>query len=138
MNSESRITKRVGGDGLKSLPTVGNDGMNRHAWRALSGTLMPVLLSLLLIVNTGGVAGTRQAQAATGTLGGAVSAAGPEGQAYNVPVASLKLTGTARVAEALANDAGVYEFAGLPPGAYTLEVDAQGFKTASSAILWQA
>ncbi|MBV8857551.1 MAG: TonB-dependent receptor [Acidobacteria bacterium] len=109
--------------------------MNRHACRALSGMLVPVLLSLLLIVNTSGVAGAQQAQAATGKLRGAVSAAGPDGQAYNIPAASLKLTGTAQVAaNASANDAGEYEFAGLSPGEYTLEADAQGFKTASKSV----
>ena len=96
MKSEMRITKHVGGDGLKSLPTVGNDGMNRPLCRALSGTLMPVLLSILLIVNMSGVAGAQQAQAATGALRGAVSAAGPDGQAYNIPAASLKCLRAAR------------------------------------------
>ncbi|MBV9925804.1 MAG: TonB-dependent receptor [Acidobacteria bacterium] len=118
MNSDVRITKRVGG--------------------VLSGTLMPVLLSILLIVNMGGVVGAQQAQAATGTLRGAVSYAGPDGQAYNIPAASLKLTGTPQVAEAVANEAGEYEFSGLPPGAYTLEVNAQGFKTAGKPVTVRA
>ncbi len=112
MNYEVRITKRVGGGGLKSLPLNVNDRPARPAYRASSGTLMPVLLSVLLIVNMSGVAGAQQAQAATGTLRGAVSSSGPDGQSYNIPVASLKLTGTAQIAEASANDEGEYEFVG--------------------------
>jgi hypothetical protein len=94
---------------------------------------MPVLLSLLLLVNTSGVAGAQQAQAATGTLRVAVTSAAPDGQTYSIPAASLKLTG-AKVLSVSADDAGEYEFASLPPGAYTLEASVQGFKMASKTV----
>ena len=138
MNSEVRITKHAGNDGLKSLPLIVNNSMNRQASRAMSGRLMPVLLSLLLIVNMSGVAGAQEAQAAAGVLRGAVSTAGPDGQSYNIPGASLKLTGEGQAAEASSNEEGEYEFTSLPPGAYTLEVTAQGFKTASKPVTVRA
>jgi Carboxypeptidase regulatory-like domain len=77
---------------------------------------------------------TQEAQAATGTLRGAVTVRAG-GQLYNIPAASVTLNGTTRVAAtASANDAGEYEFAGLLPGAYILEASAQGFKTATKAV----
>ena len=46
--------------------------------------------------------------------------------------------GAADIGYAISNDAGEYEFATFPPGTYTLEVSAEGFKTASKAVALRA
>ena len=83
----------------------------------------------------------QEARAATGTLRGAISATVPDGQSYNIPGATLKLSGASQDAKFLsasADDAGGYEFAGLTPGAYTLEASVEGFKTASKPVAVRA
>jgi len=102
--------------------------------RIKPNALVSALLSVLLVVNLGGAAGAQEARAATGKLRGSVSAAGPDGQSYNIPGASLKLKGTGQGREVSANDEGEYEFAEVPPGEYTFEARAEGFKTASKSV----
>ena len=115
--------------------------MNMMITRTKRNMLMPVLLSLLLFVNLSGSAQAQAAHVATGILRGAVSTQGPDGQAYNLPAASLKLSGAAadaKVVSASANDEGEYEFADVPPGTYTLEASVEGFKPASKAVTVRA
>jgi hypothetical protein len=81
-----------------------------------------------------GVGNAQEAQSETGNLRGAVATAGPDGQSYNIPGASLTLKRGMRVAETSANDAGEYEFAKLLPGEYTLEATAAGFNASSKTI----
>lgn len=145
MKTEMKVAKAVGNDGLKSLPLVLSDRLRRRVRRVSSGKLMPVLLSILLLANMVSVARAQVTQAATGTLRGdipatgtlrgAVTATAPDGQSYTIPAASLKLTGATQAAvTASSNEEGEYEFAGVLPGAYTLEASDQGFKTASKTV----
>jgi hypothetical protein len=139
MKSEAKVAKAVGDDGLKDMALILDGRPRRPVHRALSGALTQMLLSLLLLVNTGGVARAREARTATGTLRGSVTATAPDGQTYGIPAASLKLKGgTQQVAEAYSNDAGEYEFGAVPPGDYTLEASVQGFKTASKSVAVRA
>jgi hypothetical protein len=78
------------------------------------------------------------APTATGTLRGAVAATAPDGQSYNVPGASLKLETPTRTLDAVTDDAGVYRFTNLSPGAYLLKATVQGFKTASEIVTVRA
>lgn len=101
--------------------------------------LPTMLVSVLAILIFSGVGTAQDAQSEkTATVRGAVAIAGPDGQSYNIPAASLKLKRGIQVAETSANDAGEYEFAKLLPGQYTLEATAEGFKTASKAITIRA
>jgi outer membrane receptor for ferrienterochelin and colicin len=92
------------------------------------------LILLISITCLSGIAKAQSAPGNTGTLRGAVATAAPDGQSYNVPGASLKLKSDARSLNAVTDDAGEYKFEGLIPGAYTLEVTVQGFKTAIKTI----
>jgi hypothetical protein len=113
--------------------------MNTMIIRTKRNALMSALLSLLLIMNLSGAARAQAPQAATGTLRGAISTTGPDGQSYNIPAASVKLTSTnGVVANTAANDEGEYEFAAVPPGDYKLEANVEGFKPASKAITLRA
>ena len=99
------------------------------------------LAALILLICMACLSSNAQAQTApanTGTLRGAVATAAPDGQSYNVPGASLKLKSDARSLDAVTDDTGEYKFEGLLPGAYTLEVTVQGFKTASKALTIRA
>ncbi|MGA9996573.1 MAG: TonB-dependent receptor [Pyrinomonadaceae bacterium] len=105
--------------------------------RIQHNAIMSMLLSLLLFANTSSAAQAQATATATGTLRGTVTTTAPDGQSYNIPAASLKLSSTAQDAKVLsvsASDAGEYEFAGLQPSTYTLEADVQGFKTASKLV----
>jgi len=104
----------------------------------LSERLIAMLLSILLIAIQSGAAYAQDERSTTGTLRGAVTTTGSDGQTYSISGASLKLRGTSQVAAAISNDASEYEFAAFPPGAYTLEVSAEGFKTASKAVTLRA
>lgn len=97
-----------------------------------------MLLSILVIAIQSGAAYAQDECSTTATLRGAVSTTGSDGQTYSVSGASLKLKGTSQVAAAISNDAGEYEFAALLSGTYTLEVNAEGFKTASKAVTLRA
>jgi hypothetical protein len=77
-----------------------------------------VPISLLSILILSGVANAQPAPTATGTLRGAVAAAAPDGQSYNVPGASLKLKTPTQSLDAVTDDAGEYQFTNLLPGAY--------------------
>jgi hypothetical protein len=68
---------------------------------------MRALLSILILVNLG-AAQAQEPRAVTGSIRGAITATGQDGQSYNIPGASLKLKGTAQVAEAASDDAGEY------------------------------
>jgi hypothetical protein len=129
--------------GRRVLATEKEEGamMNKLTNRIKRNALMAALLSLLLLVNMGGIARAQEARAATAKLGGAVTATAPDGQNYSIPAASLKLSSAslgAKILSAFSNDAGEYVFAGLAPGAYTLEASVQGFKTASKAVAVRA
>ena len=100
--------------------------------------LIAMLLSILLIAIQSGAAYAQDERSTTGTLLGAVTATGSGGQTYSISGASLKLKGTSQIAAAISNDTGEYEFAAFPPGTYTLEVKAEGFKTASKAVILRA
>lgn len=92
------------------------------------------LLTLLLPLSVAGAA-------STGTLRGTVSALGAESEAYNIPGAALKLTGSVGVSTSLtavANDSGEYKFSDLNPGLYTLEITAQGFAPQTRKIMIRA
>lgn len=114
---------------------------NMMATRKKRNTLVPVLLSILLIVNMSGIARAQEMRAAAGTLHGVVTTTGTDGQSYNIPGASLKLSGTSqdtKVLSATSGEAGDYEFKDVPPGSYTLEASTQGFKTTSKFVTAQA
>jgi hypothetical protein len=53
-----------------------------------------------------------------------------------IPASRIHLTAieTGAAREVVANAAGLYEIAGLQPGAYTLTVDAHGFRQSSQSI----
>jgi len=104
----------------------------------LSERLIAMLLSILLIAIQSGAAYAQDERSTTGALRGAVTVTGSDWQTYSISGASLKLKGTSQVAAAISNDAGEYEFAAFPPGVYTLEVSAEGFKTASKAVTLRA
>ena len=109
--------------------------MNTMITPTKRNALKSALLSLLLIVNLSGAARVQATQAATGTLRGAISTTAPDGQSYNIPAASVKLTSTnGVVANTASNDEGEYEFAAVLPGDYKLEANVEGFKPASKAI----
>jgi hypothetical protein len=115
--------------------------MKMMTTRTQHNAIMSVLLSLLLVVLTSSAAQAQATATATGTLRGTVTTTAPDGQSYNIPAASLKLSSTSqgtKVWSVSANDAGEYEFAGLQPGTYTLEADVQGFKTASKLVTIRA
>ena len=96
--------------------------------------LPAILVSLLAMLIFNGVGNAQDAQGDTGNLRGAVATAGPDGQLYNIPGASLKLKRGAQVTETSANDAGEYGFTKWLPGEYTLEATAEGFKASSKTI----
>jgi hypothetical protein len=94
-----------------------------------------ILVSTLAILIFSDVGNAQNALNLTGTLRGAVTTTGPDGQSYNIPAASLKLKrGELQVAETSANDGGEYEFTKLSPGEYTLEAAVEGFKTSCKTI----
>src|SRR5438045_9223142 len=69
--------------------------------------------------------------AAAQTLGGITGqVADPAGG--TVPGATITITnlGTNAIRTAISNEAGVYDFPSLPPGAYSMKVEKSGFKTA--------
>jgi len=91
-----------------------------------------LLLLLLLVFATQAMAGTEG-----GALRGTATALGANDQAYNVPGALVKLTGTVAGSSSLSvvtNDDGEYKFTDLNPGLYTLEITAQGFATQTRRI----
>src|SRR5678815_2304943 len=97
--------------------------------------LAAILVSALATLISSNVGNAQNAQSQTGTLRGAVTTTGPDGQSYNIPAASLKLKrGELQVAETSANEAGEYEFTKLSPGEYTLEAAVEGFKPSSKTI----
>jgi len=97
--------------------------------------LAAILVSALATLISSNVGNAQNAQSQTGTLRGAVTTTGPDGQSYNIPAASLKLKrGELQVAETSANEAGEYEFTRLSPGEYTLEAAVEGFKPSSKTI----
>jgi hypothetical protein len=100
--------------------------------------LIAVLISLLSIIILSCIANAQPAPTATGTLRGAVAAAAPNGQSYNVAGASLKLKTPTQNLDAVTDDAGDYQFTNLLPGAYTLKATVQGFKTASKIVTIRA
>ena len=113
--------------------------MNIMITPAKRTALMSALLSLLLIMNLSSVARAQAPRAATGALQGAISTTGPDGQSYNIPAASVKLTSTdGVVANTASNDEGEYEFAAVLPGDYKLEASVEGFKPASKSITVRA
>src|ERR1041384_1132009 len=113
--------------------------MNIMITPAKRTALMSALLSLLLIMNLSSVARAQAPRAATGALQGAISTTGPDGQSYNIPAASVKLSSAdGVVANTASNDEGEYEFTTVLPGDYTLEVSVEGFKTASEAVTVRA
>ena len=97
--------------------------------------ILPAILVSTLAILISGVGNAQNALNLTGTLRGAVTTIGPDGQSYNIPAASLKLKrGELQVAETSANEAGEYEFTKLLPGEYMLEVAVEGFKTSGKTI----
>ena len=101
--------------------------------------ILPVILiSVLAVLILGHVGNAQNVQTETGTVRGAVVTAGPDGQSYNIPGASLKLKHGIQVAETSANEAGEYEFAKLLPGEYMLEATADGFKPSSKTLTIRA
>jgi outer membrane receptor for ferrienterochelin and colicin len=97
-----------------------------------------VLVSVLAILIFSNLANAQNAQSQTATVRGAVAASAPDGQSYNIPGASVKLKSGTQVADTSANDSGEYEFTKLVPGEYTLEANADGFKTSSKTIAIRA
>lgn len=97
-------------------------------------TLLSALLPLLSIAIFGGIAKAQPASTPTGALRGVVAMAAPDGQSYNIPGATLKLKSETRSLDGVTDDTGEYLFKDLLPGAYTLEVSVQGFKTATKMI----
>lgn len=111
--------------------------MKMMTTRIQHNAIILMLLSLLLLANTSSAAQAQVTATATGTLRGTVTTTAPEGQSYNIPAASLKLSSTVQDTKVLSvsvNDEGEYEFAGQQPGTYMLEANAQGFKTASKLV----
>jgi hypothetical protein len=97
--------------------------------------LAVILVSTLAILIFSDIGNAQNALNLTGTLRGAVTTTGPDGQSYNIPAASLKLKrGELQVAETSANDGGEYEFTKLSPGEYMLEAAVEGFKTSGKTI----
>src|SRR6185369_16058007 len=87
-----------------------------------------VLIALITTVILSGATNAQTVQPVSGTLRGVVTTAGPDGQSYNVPAATLKLKQSVQIAETSANETGEYEFTKLAPGEYTLETTVDGFK----------
>src|SRR5215471_599834 len=101
-------------------------------------TLLAVLFLILAILFFRSFAHAQAGTSATGVLRGAVSTAAPDGQSYNVPGASLKLKSQSKSLDAVTDDAGEYQFKDLSAGEYTIEVNVQGFKTATKTIAVRA
>src|SRR5437660_19086 len=102
-----------------------------------SRTGRDLLLGVLLAVALGGAPGTSSAQSAAATLQGAVTSAGPDGQPFNIPGASLRLSGPPLGGKPLtlfSDGIGAYKFQDLAAGSYTLEASFQGFKTAAKTV----
>ena len=123
---------------INTLKTRINKSGARAFGLNLPDRLIAMLLSILLIAIQSGAAYGQDEGSTTGTLRGAVTATGSGGLTYSISGASLKLKGRSQVAAAISNDAGEYEFTAFPPGTYTLEVNAEGFKTASKAVTLHA
>ncbi|MBI1747519.1 MAG: TonB-dependent receptor [Acidobacteria bacterium] len=97
--------------------------------RPVSGMRALVTISAVALLMASSLHGESPA---TGGLQGAVSAVGPDGQPFNIPGVSLKLSGAplgSAPLSAFSEDTGKYQFAGLPPGLYALEAGLPGFKT---------
>ncbi|HEU4768649.1 MAG TPA: carboxypeptidase-like regulatory domain-containing protein, partial [Pyrinomonadaceae bacterium] len=97
--------------------------------------MLPAMLVLLLAILIFTAVGNAQnPQDETGTVRGAVVTAGPDGQSYNIPGATVRLKRNVQFAETIANDAGGYEFTNISPGDYLLEASSEGFKAGSKPI----
>src|SRR5271156_1435005 len=95
------------------------------------GIAMPrrnlVCFALLVSVLILGMSGASWAQVNTVNLSGTVL--DPQGLAVKSAKVSIKNPNTGFERTSISNDNGRYELVGLPPGKYTLSVEAQGFAT---------
>ena len=96
-------------------------------------------LSLLAVLVFHGSAAA--SDSSTGALRGTVTAVGANSQTYNLPGATLKLSGSLPGSLPLSvasNETGEYRFADLGPGLYALEITLGGFKTLTRKITIRA
>ena len=106
------------------------------ATRSYSPSLLALPL-LVLLVHSASAADV----AKTGALRGAVTAVGANNQTYNVPGATIKLSGNLPASQplsAVSDETGQYRSTALGPGLYTIEVMLDGFKTLTRKITIRA
>jgi hypothetical protein len=112
-------------------------GMNHTLLRVFISRTLSLSLLAVLVFHASAAA----SDSSTGTLRGTVTAVGANSQAYNIPGATLQLSGSLPGSLPLSvasNETGEYKFANLSPGLYTLEITLGGFKTLSRKITIRA
>jgi Carboxypeptidase regulatory-like domain/TonB dependent receptor len=96
--------------------------------KSTSSSILIIVTSLLLVLSFF-TASTIQAQLTEGTIDGIVTDA--SGASVNGAKVSITNNGTQAAVEAITDTSGYYRVAHLPPGAYSLRVQASGFKVAN-------